>query len=116
VLHNKNGGDIVRKLFLILFLTFTTCFIIQSTNSVHAQTSCGCKEKKTELTEEQKQAIQAKKEELKQKYLANYDQLSEADKKIAMKQYKEEFKQFLKEEFDFEMPKHKPKFPIPFID
>lgn len=51
-----------------------------------------------ELTEEQKGLIEQKKTELKEKYLANIDQMNEDEKKDALKKYKEELFTYMEKE------------------
>ena len=51
-----------------------------------------------ELTDEQKQLLEQKKAELKEKYLANIDQMDEEQKKTALKKYKEELFTFMEKE------------------
>lgn len=96
-------------LFSLLAIVILTCFYFSTDTLANTNYDIIKVENKVrvKLTEEQKELLIKKKEELKNKFLDNLENKTEEEKKEAIKKYKEEMRKYIKEEFGVELHKKK---------
>ncbi len=89
-----------KKVIFVLFTCFSILFNLHY--MVRANSSpdiININEKKPRLTDEQKQLLKQKQDELRDKYLNDWKNKSDIEKKRAMEKYKKELDEFCQEKF-----------------
>ena len=95
----------VSILTFFLALTFSTPFVQAYDREEEPAITNREKLPDLELTEEQKELLDEKKEELKEKYLTDIEDMTEEEKEEVLKKYKAELKNFMKNELGINLEK-----------